>query len=62
MKQGENNIGKIKVTILSLSLVTAMSSAAVVTTPDVIEENFSKTDSLLIKLIVTLPALFIIFA
>ena len=52
---------KLKITILSLSLVTVMSGAAVAPALGAIADYFSKTDPLLIKLIITLPALFIIF-
>jgi MFS family permease len=54
-------MGKLKVTILSLSLVTVMSGAAVAPALGAIANYFSNTDPLLIKLIITLPALFIIF-
>ncbi len=54
-------MGKLKITILSLSLVTVMSGAAVAPALGAIADYFSKTDSLLIKLIITLPSLFIIF-
>jgi MFS family permease len=52
---------KLKITILSLSLVTVMSGAAVAPALGAIADYFSKTDPLLIKLIITLPSLFIIF-
>jgi MFS family permease len=52
---------KLKITILSLSLVTVMSGAAVAPALGAIANYFSKADPLLIKLIITLPALFIIF-
>jgi MFS family permease len=54
-------MGKLKITILSLSLVTVMSGAAVAPALGAIADYFSKTDPLLIKLIITLPSLFIIF-
>jgi MFS family permease len=54
-------MGKLKVTILSLSLVTVMSGAAVAPALGAIANYFSNADPLLIKLIITLPALFIIF-
>ena len=54
-------MGKLKVTILSLSLVTVMSGAAVAPALGAIANYFIKVDPLLIKLIITLPALFIIF-
>ncbi|WP_319559740.1 MFS transporter [Marispirochaeta sp.] len=52
---------KLKITILSLSLVTVMSGAAVAPALGAIANYFSKADPLLVKLIITLPALFIIF-
>lgn len=52
---------KLKVTVLMLSLVTVMAGAAVAPALGPIGEYFSNADPLLIKLIVTLPALFIIF-
>lgn len=51
---------KLKITILSLSLVTVMSGAAVAPALGPIANYFSNTDPLLIKLIITIPALFII--
>ncbi len=54
-------MGRLKATILSLSLVTVMSGAAVAPALGAIADYFSKTDPLLIKLIITLPSLFIIF-
>jgi len=53
-------MGKLKITILSLSLVTVMSGAAVAPALGTIANYFSNADPLLIKLIITLPALFII--
>jgi hypothetical protein len=47
-------MGKLKVTILSLSLVTVMSGAAVAPALGAIANYFSNTDPLLIKLIITL--------
>jgi MFS family permease len=52
---------KLKVTVLMLSLVTVMAGAAVAPALGPIGEYFKDADPLLIKLIVTLPALFIIF-
>jgi MFS family permease len=52
---------KLKATILSLSLVTVMSGAAVAPALGVIADYFSRANPLLIKLIITLPSLFIIF-
>ena len=54
-------MGKLKVTILSLSLVTVMSGAAVAPALGAIADYFNKADPLLIKLIITLPSLLIIF-
>lgn len=54
-------MGKLKATILSLSLVTVMSGAAVAPALGAISNYFSQADPLLIKLIITLPSLFIIF-
>ncbi len=54
-------MGRLKATILSLSLVTVMSGAAVAPALGAIADYFSKADPLLIKLIITLPSLFIIF-
>lgn len=53
-------MGKLKVTILSLSVVTVMASAAVGPALGVIGKYFSGTDPLLIKFIITLPSLCII--
>ncbi|QMV13889.1 MFS transporter [Vibrio spartinae] len=51
---------KLKLTILSLSLVTVMSGAAVAPALGEIAQYFHNTDTLLIQLVITLPALFII--
>ncbi len=51
---------KLKATILSLSLVTVMSGAAVAPALGQIAIHFNKVDPLLIKLIITIPSLFII--
>jgi MFS family permease len=53
-------MGKLKAIILSLSLVTVMSGAAVAPALGAIADYFSNADPLLIKLIITLPSLFII--
>lgn len=50
----------LKATILSLSLVTVMAGAAVAPALSTIADYFSTADTLLIKLIITLPSLFII--
>ena len=52
---------KLKVTILSLSVVTVMAGAAVGPALGVIAAYFSDADPLMIKLIITIPSLFIIF-
>ncbi len=54
-------MGRLKATVLMLSLVTVMAGAAVAPALGPIGEYFSNADPLLIKLIVTLPSLFIIF-
>ena len=54
-------MNKLKVTILSLSLVTVMAGAAVAPALGTIADYFNGTNPLLIKLIITLPSLFIIF-
>ncbi len=53
-------MGKLKATILSLSVVTVMAGAAVGPALGVIGQYFSETDPLLIKFIITLPSLCII--
>ncbi|HEY5562273.1 MAG TPA: hypothetical protein VIK72_11060 [Clostridiaceae bacterium] len=51
---------KLKATILSLSLITVMSGAAAAPALGAISGYFQDVNSLLIKLIITLPSLFII--
>ena len=53
-------MGKLKVTILSLSVATVMAGVAVGPALGVIGKYFSGTDPLLIKFIITLPSLCII--
>lgn len=53
-------MNKLKVTILSLSLITVMSGAAVAPALGAIAEHFNNVNPLFIKLIITLPSLFII--
>lgn len=53
-------MNKLKITILSLSLITVMAGAATAPALGVIESYFDTASPLLIKLIVTLPPLFII--
>ena len=52
---------RLKATVLSFSLLTVMAGAAVSPALGGISENFSAVNSLLIKMILTVPALFIIF-
>lgn len=51
---------KITFTILSMSLLTVMAGAAVAPALGIIQQHFSDQDELLIKLIVSIPSLFII--
>lgn len=51
---------KITITILSISLLTVMAGAAVAPALGVIQEQFSQSPAMLIRLIVSMPALFII--
>ena len=51
---------KLTFTILSISLLTVMAGAAVAPALGIIQQHFSDAPSLLIKLIVSMPALFII--
>lgn len=51
---------KIKRTILSISLLTVMAGAAIAPALGVINEYFSSTPDILVKLIISIPALFII--
>jgi len=53
-------MNKLKVTILSLSLITVMAGAAIAPALGEINSNFNDVSTLLIKMIVTLPPLFII--
>ena len=52
--------GLLTFTILSISLLTVMAGAAVAPALGIIQQHFSSAPSLLIKLIVSMPALFII--
>ena len=52
--------GRLKFTILSISLLTVMADAAIAPALGVINAHFSGRNPLLIQLIVSLPALFII--
>jgi len=51
---------QIKTTILSVSLLTVMAGAAVAPALGVIKEHFSTSPDILVKLIISIPALFII--
>ena len=52
--------GKLTFTILSISLLTVMAGAAMAPALGVIREHFRDQSSLMVQLIVSLPALFII--
>lgn len=54
------NKKSLKVTILSLSLITVMAGAAVSPALGSISEHFSQVDPMLIKMILTVPGLFIL--
>lgn len=56
----QKNTGKLTFTILSISLLTVMAGAAMAPALGVIREHFSNQSSLMVQLIVSLPALFII--
>lgn len=53
---------KLKYSILSLSLLTTMAGAAVSPALGAIQQNFSDTNATLVKMIISLPSLFIIFS
>lgn len=55
------NKNKLKISILSLSLLTVMAGAAVAPALGVIQEHFSNSSQLLIQMIVSIPSIFIIF-
>lgn len=54
------NSGKLTFTILSISLLTVMAGAAIAPALGVIREHFAAESGLLVQLIVSIPALFII--
>lgn len=56
----QKNSGRLTFTILSISLLTVMAGAAMAPALGVIREHFSQSSSLVVQLIVSLPALFII--
>lgn len=63
MKMNKQNIeGKLIATILSISLLTVMAGAAIAPALGIIREHFSEAPDMLVQLIVSLPALFIIIA
>jgi len=51
---------KIMISILSLSLLTVMAGAAVAPALDIIREHFRGTDQMLVQMIISVPALFIV--
>lgn len=52
---------KLAVTVLSLSLLTVMAGAAVAPALGVIEQHFAGDNKLLIQMIISIPAIFIVF-
>ena len=60
MFMNRKNSGKLTFTILSISLLTVMAGAAIAPALGVIREHFAGDSSLLVQLIVSIPALFII--
>ena len=56
----KNNSGKLALTILSISLLTVMAGAAIAPALGIIRDHFADEPDMLIQLIVSLPALFII--
>ena len=54
--------GKLTWTILSISLLTVMSGAAIAPALGIIKEHFSEASDLTLQLVVSLPALFIIIS
>lgn len=60
MFMNRKNSGKLTFAILSISLLTVMAGAAIAPALGVIREHFSAENSLLVQLIVSIPALFII--
>jgi len=56
----KNNSGKLTFTILSISLLTVMAGAAIAPALGIIRDHFADAPDMLIQLIVSLPALFII--
>lgn len=56
----KNNSGKLTFTILSISLLTVMAGAAIAPALGIIRDHFSGAPDMLVQLIISLPALFII--
>ena len=56
----KNNGGKLTWTVLSISLLTVMAGAAIAPALGIIRDNFAGAPDMLVQLIVSLPALFII--
>ena len=56
----DNNSGKLTFTILSISLLTVMAGAAIAPALGIIRDHFADAPDMLVQLIVSLPALFII--
>lgn len=56
----KNNSGKLTFTILSISLLTVMAGAAIAPALGIIRDHFADASDMLVQLIVSLPALFII--
>ena len=52
--------GKLTFTILSISLLTVMAGAAIAPALGIIRDHFADAPDMLVQLIVSLPALFII--
>ena len=56
----KNNSGKLTWTVLSISLLTVMAGAAIAPALGIIRDHFADASDMLVQLIVSLPALFII--
>lgn len=59
MREQENKKKGLKQAVLSLSLLTVMAGAAVAPALNVIQEYFSGTNPVLVRMIISIPALFI---
>ena len=60
MIMNKNNSGKLTWTVLSISLLTVMAGAAIAPALGIIRDHFADAPDMLVQLIVSLPALFII--